>query len=130
MVHPVSSTSPTNYDQLMQANLSRVFGERDTQRREDAIRELYAKDAVLNEPHARAEGHAGICEAVRKLLTSLPPEFVFHPIGPAVGHHGVGRLQWRSGPPNGPAVVTGTDVAHIENGRIQSLYVFLDPSAP
>jgi hypothetical protein len=25
--------------------------------------------------------------------------------------------------------VTGTDVAHIENGRIKLLYVFVDPAA-
>ena len=128
MVHSVSSSAPVNYDQLMQANLTRVFGERDAQRRDEAIRELYAEDAVLNEAHARAAGHAEICNAVRQLLKSCPPDFVFHAIGPAVGHHGVGRLQWRSGLPNGPAVVTGTDVAHFENGLIQSLYVFLDPN--
>jgi hypothetical protein len=31
------------------------------------------------------------------------------------------------GPPGGPAVVTGTDVALIEHGRIERLYVFVDP---
>jgi hypothetical protein len=46
-------------------------------------------------------------------LASLPPNFVFTAIGAAVGHHGVGRLRWRSGPPNGPAAVTGTDVARF-----------------
>lgn len=40
---------------------------------------------------------------------------------------GVGRLRWQSEPPNGPVAVTGMDVVHFENGRIHSLYVFLDP---
>ena len=40
----------------------------------------------------------------------------------------VGRLLWKAGPPNGPAVVSGMDVAHFEDGRIQQLYVFLDPA--
>lgn len=128
MVHPVRSSAPINYDQLMRANLMRVFGEHDAQRRNDAIRELYAEDAVLNQPHAVAVGHVEICEAVRRLLKNCPLEFVLRAIGPAVGHHGVGRLQWRSGLPNGPAVVTGTDVAKFDNDRIQSLYVFLDPN--
>ena len=122
-----NSTAPINYDGLMQANLARVFGERDAERRLAAIRELYAEDAVLHEPHASAKGHAAISDAVAALLTSLPPDFTFRSAGPAVGHHGVGRLQWRSGPPNGPAVVTGTDVAHFKSGLIHSLYVFLDP---
>jgi hypothetical protein len=118
-----------DYDGLMQANLARVFGERDTSRRMKAIAELYADNAILYEPDASATGHAAISQAVEALLSSLPPNFVFTPIGPAVGHHGMGRLRWRSGPPNGPAAVTGTDVAQIEGGRIQTLHVFLDPAA-
>jgi hypothetical protein len=121
------SARSIDYDGLMQENLARVFGERDAGRRNEAIRELYAEDAVLNEPHASAKGHAAISEAVTALLASLPQEFVFRAVGPAVGHHNVGRLKWRSGPPDGPAAVTGMDIAHFEGGRIHSLYVFLDP---
>jgi len=111
-----------DYDSLMQANLARVFGEHDASRRMKAIAELYADDAILYEPDA-------ISQAVKTLLSSLPPDFVFTAIGPAVGHHGLGRLRWQSGPPNGPAAVTGTDVARIEGGRIRTLHVFLDPAA-
>ncbi|ATU92523.1 nuclear transport factor 2 family protein [Phyllobacterium zundukense] len=117
-----------DYDSPMQANLAQVFGERDASRRTNAIAEIYADDAVLHEPHASAAGHAAISRAVDALLSSLPPNFVFTAIGPAVGHHGVGRLRWQSGPPNGPAAVTGTDVARIEGGLIQTLHVFLDPT--
>jgi len=123
-----SSEAPIDYDDLMQANLARVFGERDTARRTKAIAQLYADDAILYEPDASATGHAAINQAVKALLASLPPNFVFTAIGPAVGHHGVGRLRWQSGPPNGPVAVTGTDVARVEGGRIQTLHVFLDPT--
>jgi hypothetical protein len=124
------SASPENsvdYNGLMQANLSRVFGERDPSRRLDAIAELYADDAGLYEPDAVATGHAAISQAVEALLSSLPPNFAFTAIGPALGHHGVGRLRWQAGPPNGPVAVTGMDVARFENGLIHSLHVFLDP---
>ena len=124
----ISPEASIDYERLMQANLVRVFGERDAKRRIAAIRELYAEDAVLYEPDASAAGHAAIRQAVDALLSSLPPNFVFTAIGPAVGHHGVGRLRWQSGPPNGPVAVTGTDVARIESGRIQTLHVFLDPT--
>ena len=120
-------SNSTDYDALMRANLARVFGERDAGRRIEAIRELYAEDAVLNEPHASVSGHVAISEAVSALLASLPEDFVFSPVSPASGHHGVGRLNWRSGPPDGPVAVTGTDVAHVESGRITALHVFLDP---
>jgi hypothetical protein len=123
-----SPEASIDYERLMQANLARVFGERDAKPRIAAIRELYAEDAVLYEPDASATGHTAINQAVDALLSSLPPNFVFTAIGAAVGHHGVGRLRWQSGPPNGPAAVTGTDVARIKGGHIQTLHVFLDPA--
>ena len=118
-----------DYDQLMQANLARVFGEANADKRMKAIRELYTEDAVLNEPDASAEGHAAINEAVTSLLASLPPGFVFRAIGPAIGHHNIGRLKWQSGPPDGPPVVTGMDIAHFEGNLIRSLHVLLEPSS-
>src|SRR5258707_12427264 len=88
-----------DYDGLMQANLARVFGERDASRRMNAIAELYADDAVLYEPDASATGHAAISQAGEALLSSLPPNFVFIGIGPAVGPHGAGRRDRQSGLP-------------------------------
>ena len=117
------------YQRLLHANLVRVFGERDRARRQLAIADLYLPDAVLYEPDAVAAGHDAICQAVETLLAQLPPAFNFTAHGPAVGHHGVARLRWTAGPANGPVVVTGTDVALLRSGRIQSLYVFIDPPA-
>jgi len=121
------SKTPAGYEPLLHANLVRVFGERNRERRQAAIAEIYAPDAVLYEPDATATGHDAINEAVETLLANLPPAFVFTAQGPAIGHHGIARLRWTAGPPNGPAAVTGTDVAHVADGRIQSLYVLLDP---
>jgi SnoaL-like domain len=117
-----------NFGELLDENLARVFGERerDRDRRRAAIAELYAADAVLYEPHATATGYDAINEAVTTLLASLPAEFAFTATGPAVGHHGLARLRWSAGPANRPTLVTATDVAHIAQGRIQSLYVLLD----
>ena len=81
----------------MQAHLARVFGERDAGRRLDALQ------------------------------ASMPANFTFTAAGPAVGHHGLARLDWLAGPPDGPTAMTGTDVAHLEGGRIKALHVFLDP---
>jgi hypothetical protein len=115
-----------DYNRLMQANVTRVFNERDAERRIVAIRELYAEDAVVYEPDASAKGHAAISEAVTALLAHLPPNVVFRAAGPAIGHHNIGRLKWLSGPPDGPVAVTGMDVALFEQRRIHSLYVFLE----
>jgi hypothetical protein len=124
------STSPAidiDYDSLMQANLIGVFGERDAVRRLETIRALCTEDAVLNEPHATARGHSAICDAVSALLASLPSDFAFTALAPACGHHGVGRLQWRSGPAGGSAAVTGMGIAQFEGSRIRVLTVLLDP---
>ncbi|MBJ2285845.1 nuclear transport factor 2 family protein [Pseudomonas sp. MF6755] len=122
--------TPIDYDGLMQANLKHVFGEHDENRRIKAIRIIYAKNAVLNEPHTRAKGQHAISDAIAELLASLPRGFVFRAKGPAVGHNGLGRLSWTCGPREGPAAVTGMDIAHFKNGRIESLFVFVDPISP
>jgi hypothetical protein len=121
------TSDAADYDSILQANLKRVFGERDASLRIAAIRDLYSPDAVLYEPDSIKAGYDAISQAVDELLASLPPTFVFSPIGPAIGHHGLARLRWRAGPPEGPVAVTGTDVARIEAGRIASLHVFIDP---
>lgn len=111
---------------LLQANLELVFGERDAIMRLAAIREIYADDAHFNEPDRSVRGHDAISKAVSELLDRLPQEFVFTAIRPATGHNGVGRLQWQARPPGGPVAVTGTDVVHVEGGRIRTLHVFID----
>jgi hypothetical protein len=121
-----SGRSQMDYERIMQANLERVFGERDASLRIEAIRELYVENAELHEPQQSVRGHDAISQAVTELLAYLPPDFTFTAIRPALGHHGVGRLQWRAGSPGGPVAVTGTDVAHVESGLIRSLHVFLD----
>jgi hypothetical protein len=116
-----------DYDRVMRANLTRVFNERDVGKRMRAIAELFAPGAMLYEPpDTAAEGHAAIGEAVTRLLDSLPPDFAFTATGPALGHHGLGRLRWQAGPRNGPVAVNGMDIARIEAGRIQSLHVFIE----
>lgn len=117
-----------DYDRLMQGNLARVFGERDVQRRMAAIQAVYAADAVLHEPHGSVTGHAAIGQAVSALLANLPPDFTFAGVGPAVGHHGTGRLRWQGSLPGGGIAVTGTDVAQFQDGKIRTLFVFLDPT--
>jgi hypothetical protein len=112
----------------MQAHLSWVFNERHADCRLRALKELYAEDAMLFEPHAAVTGPEAISAAVDAVQASLPQGFVFTAAGPAIGHNGVVRLFWRAGPPDGPAAVTGTDVAHVEQGRIRALHVFVDPA--
>lgn len=127
MVERMNPGVGVDYDVLMRTVLTDVFGERDAARRLTAIERLYADDAVLNEPEASAKGHAQINDAVSALLRQLPADFVFRAPSPALGHSGIGVLKWRSGPEGGPVAVTGMDVVHVQDGRIHSHFVFIDP---
>jgi SnoaL-like domain len=119
----------SDLDALMQANIVRVFNERNPDRRLVALGELYTENSTLCDPETVATGREAISGAIESLHRMLPPNFVFTATGHAVGHNGAARLFWRAGPPDRPAAITGTDVAHIENGRIKLLYVFVDPVA-
>ena len=66
-----------DYETIMQANLDRVFGERDALRRIEAIRELYDENAELHEPQRSVRGHDAISQDVTELLAHLPSDFTF-----------------------------------------------------
>ena len=117
----------TTTSAVLQANLKRVFNERDATRRRHAIQELYATDAVLYEQDARYSGWEAIEGAITQLLASLPPTLVFVMAAPVMQNHELGKVLWRGELPNGKTVATGTDVAQIEAGRIRSIHVFVDP---
>jgi hypothetical protein len=117
----------TTASTLLQANLKRVFNERDHARRREAIQELYVPDAVLYEPERTYSGIEQIIGAVNHLLASLPPTLAFSVVAPALQNHDMGKLLWRGHLPDGTTVVTGTDVVQAEGGRIRSIHVFVDP---
>jgi hypothetical protein len=116
----------TTASSLLQANLKRVFNERDPWRRGQAIQELYAADATLYEQEAKHSGTEAIARAVTRLLGGLPPTLVFSMAAPATQNHDMGKLLWRGHLPDGTTVVTGTDIGQVEGGHLRSLHVFVD----
>jgi hypothetical protein len=118
-----------DYDRLLRANLERVFNERDAGKRVAAIDELFVDEPVMYEPTGIVRGQAAIADVAGKLLEQFGPTFRFTPVDTAVGHHGLGSLQWQAGPNGGAIVVTGADVAEVVNGRIARLWVLLNQPA-
>jgi hypothetical protein len=116
----------TTASTLLQANLKRVFNERDAGRRGQAIQELYAADATFYEQEAKYSGTEAIARGVTQLLAALPPTLVFSMAAPAMQNHDMAKLLWRGHLPDGTTVVTGTDIAQVKEGRIRSLHVFVD----
>jgi hypothetical protein len=112
----------------MEKNLVAVFGQRDSSRRKVAIAEVYAADCTFFEAEEKIVGRDALNAKIEQLLGEAPG-FVFRAAGPAQVNHDLGRLQWHFGPAGASPVVTGTDVALFEHGRIRALYTFLDKAA-
>lgn len=112
---------------VLRANLERIFNEGDATRRRQAVLELYADDAVLHEQQASFVGAEAINGAIAHLLGTLPANLVFGLVGPVMQNHDMAKLLWRGQLPDGTVIVTGTDIAQVEEGRIRSLHVFVDP---
>ncbi|MBR0926661.1 nuclear transport factor 2 family protein [Bradyrhizobium diazoefficiens] len=121
------TTNDVDFDQLLRANLERVFNERDDEQRRTAIAELYVEKPVMYEPTNIVSGRSEISRVAGELLKQFGPTFRFVPDGVAVGHHGLARLAWHAGPDQGPIAVTGADVAEFEGGKISRLWVLLNP---
>ena len=117
----------TTLARLMERNVSEVFGEPDPGRRRRAIAELYAEDCAFYDAEGESVGQAAVSDHVGRILDEGGPGFAFSLVGPAEVIHDLGRLRWQLGPPGAPPVVSGMDVAVFANGRIRSLYTFIEP---
>jgi len=105
----------------MQANICARFQRAQSGRPSRALGELYTENATSTIPR-RCDRTGGDLDAVGNLHRMLPSSFIFTAVGHAVGHNGRGDFL-AAGPPDAAAVTD--DVAHIENGRIKLLYVFV-----
>lgn len=110
---------------LMETNVSDVFGQRDSARRQVAISEIYTEDPAFFDEEGQVAGRDAINARVENLLQQSPG-FVFRIVDPAKAIHDVGRLRWQFGPPDAPPVVMGMDVAVFAQGKIRALYTFIE----
>jgi hypothetical protein len=111
-------------ENLLTRNLLEVFGEPDAMKRRSSIGELWAEDGVFVH-HGRHVGYAALNDTVTELRTKFPG-FIFAPIGDPQAFHNVGRLAWSYGLVGEPLKITGLDIVTARNGRIATLYAFID----
>jgi hypothetical protein len=126
--HTAHPSEEPDYNHLLRSNLEHVFNERDAGKRAAAIADLFVAEPIMYEPTTIVRGRLAISEVAGNLLEQFGPAFRFRPKGDAVGHHGLGSLQWQAGPAGGPVTVTGSDVAEVVDGRIAKLWVLLNPA--
>lgn len=110
----------------MEENLKQVWSEPDAAHRMKAIEKIYTKDSSLYHVNDKTEGQEDINKSVSNTLAGMPKDFVFTRLKPVVINNNMGRLIWGVGPKDKSLVATGMDIAVFENGKIKSLYVFLD----
>ena len=111
---------------LMEENLRQVWSERNADRRRKALEGIYAKDSTLFEVGETFLGYDSINDQVSNIVNAMPATFIFTRLKPVIINNNIGRLIWGVGPKDQPPVATGMDIAVFENGRIKSLYVFLE----
>lgn len=119
----------TTIEDLLRRNVTDVFDERDDGRRREAIEELYAPDATIAEANGTEVGWDGVDAVARGVLDGAAGMTFSVVSGPTVVDD-LGRVGWELAPAaGGDAVVRGTDVALVRDGRIARLYTFLEPFA-
>lgn len=111
---------------MMEENLNQVWNERDPALRLKAIQRIYSTTATLNHVGDQVAGFDAINRSVTDTQKMLPSNFVFTKLKPVLINNSIGRLIWGAGPEGESPVATGMDIAHFENGKVKSLYVFLD----
>lgn len=112
--------------QMMEDNLNQVWNERNADTRLKAIQRIYSTTANLYHVEDQVTGPDAINNSVTATQQHLPANFVFTKLKPVIINNSIGRLIWGAGPKGQPPAATGMDIAHFENGKIKSLYVFLD----
>jgi SnoaL-like domain len=110
--------------ELLLENLFAVFGERDRERRLEAIARNYTEDVTWTDPDGTTRGHEALNDGARKLLDRLP-DFLFSAAGPVYVSRDLGLLAFNMGMPEQPPAVSGIDVALVRDGRIAALHTLL-----
>ena len=111
---------------LLEKNLKQVWSERDEVRRMKTIESIYANGSILYHVGHKTEGLEAINKSATAVLSNMPPNFVFTKLKPIIINNNIGRAIWGVGPEGQAPVAAGMDIAYFENGKIKSLYVFLD----
>jgi SnoaL-like domain len=109
---------------LMEANLLRVFNERDAASRASAIETTYAPDVRWTDDEGTTVGREAL-EAKARALQSQMHGLVFTKASPVYQTSGFGYLAWQLGPEGGDPVATGFDAAVVRDDLISELFTVI-----
>ena len=117
-----------NRAQLLEDSLLIIWNNRNSEERLQAMQHIYHQDIHFFESDT---GNAIVgYEAINDLITSLQsewaPEFSFQLNKPSQTNHHVQVASWTLGILGEQPVVSGMDVAIVENETIKALHLYLD----
>lgn len=102
-----------------------IWTEKNVEKRNASIKEVYTEDVEIVDPFFVINGHSKLNDFIGGLQKEHPG-FTFSFSQPIESHNNVARLFWQFGPVSKPNEITGQDIFVIENGKIKSLYIFID----
>ncbi|HKO27880.1 MAG TPA: nuclear transport factor 2 family protein [Solirubrobacteraceae bacterium] len=111
--------------QMLVTRYLETFNETDGDRRRALLGGLYAPDCTYTDPHVDLQGP----EQIDAFIEQTHERFrgvTFTLGGPIDAHHNQARFQWHAGPADAPDTYVGFDVIVAEDGRIRSVYGFMD----
>jgi hypothetical protein len=102
-----------------------TFNETDAERRRELLGALYTQESTYTDPHVDLRGYEQIDAFIAQTQERFPG-FTFRLEGPIDAHHDQARFQWHAGPAEEPDRFVGFDVIVTDEGRIRSVYGFMD----
>lgn len=102
-----------------------TFNETDADRRRGLLEALYAPECTYTDPQVDLHGPEQIDGFIEQTQERFPG-VTFTLGGPVDAHHNQARFQWHAGPAEAPDAFIGFDVIVAEDGRIRSVYGFMD----
>lgn len=102
-----------------------TFNETDAPRRQALIAATWTGSAIYLDPVMQGEGPDKIDAMIRGVQDRFPGHR-FQRIGEVDVHHDRVRFSWELLPPNGPAMVKGTDFGVVDDGRLSAITGFFD----
>jgi SnoaL-like protein len=102
-----------------------LWNETDQQRRLALLEATWTTDATYVDPLMQGTGHPAIDGLIAAVQAKFPA-FRFALARPADGFGNYVRFSWALGPPDGDAIIKGTDFLARDGDRIKSVTGFLD----
>jgi SnoaL-like domain len=113
-----------NADELVARYLA-AFNETNADARGVLVDSLYSGESTYTDPHVHARGPGEIGAFIEQTQERFPG-YTFKLGSPVDAHHAQARFSWHAGPAEDPDRFVGFDVIVSDNGRIRSVYGFMD----